>query len=355
VSFEGIGGTSTKFVALLNRLLKPLPFPKKYKFYVKASSRKIIDYLEFKAYSFSGRLPESMTFENCEGLEDFHFSLPYKSHKKGISAFIRAKNEEDKIHACLLSLIDTFDEIVFADNQSDDATVEIVQKFKSSFDPDNKVKVVSYPFSISRCGSEHKETPENSVHSISYFYNYTISHCTCQYVVKWDADMVLAPKQAAAFRQFSKEINALKGTNTWDVYGQTLYRDKNLDFWLSNEEIYHEPRILPLSYLNVYVKGRYFEILKSPSLNLSLNLSGYLIKKEPLLKRRCFPDVVFYELKFFDKNEFSHWTSGEASHTPRKRKEMESFEIMESGEVNAHSAYTRIDSASMDFLEHLTT
>ena len=53
--------------------------------------------------------------------------------------------------------------------------------------------------------------------------------------------MILAPDQATAFRQFSKEINALQGNSTWDVYGQTLYRGKNMDFWLSREEIYHEP------------------------------------------------------------------------------------------------------------------
>ena len=125
-----------------------------------------------------------MAFENREGLKDFNFSLPRESRKKGMSAFIRAKNEEDKIYACLLSLIETFDEIVFADNQSDDATVEIVQRFKLDADPKDKVKIVRYPFSISRCGSEHKGTPENSVHSISYFYNYTLSNCTYRYFVK---------------------------------------------------------------------------------------------------------------------------------------------------------------------------
>ena len=353
MSFDGIGQPAQRFVDMLNFFLKPLPVPNRIKFYIKATSRKIIDYCEFKVSVLLNRTPEELSFENHEGLAEFNYTLPRAAKKEGIAAFIRAKNEEDKIYACLLSIIDAFDEVVFADNQSNDATVEVVEQFKKNHDPNNKVKLISYPFKLARCGSEHKEAPENSVSNLAYYYNYTLSHCTCRYVVKWDADMIFKPDQVSAFRRFVEEINASKGNGIWDIYGQNLYKDEKNNFWLSREEIYHEPRIFSLSYFNLYVKGRYFEILKSPTLNLQLNFPGWLSKREALLRRRYFPGVAYYEMKFFNKDEFSHWTSGEVSHTPRKRKEIEAFQKMESGEIHDHEAYDFIENSVMPFHEHL--
>lgn len=352
MSFGVIGQPAEKIVDVLNFFLKPLPVPKELKYFIKAISRKIIDYLEFKSYGFLNKVPEKVSFKNCEDLEDFNFTLPLLSEKEGISAFIRAKNEEDKIYACLMSIIDVFDEIIFADNQSDDETVKIVEKFKKDHDTNNKIKLISYPFKLARCGSEHKETPENSVSNLAYYYNYTLSHCTCRYVLKWDADMIFKPDQVSAFRRFVERISDLKGNGIWDIYGQNLYKDEKNNFWLSCEEIYREPRIFSLSYFNLYVKGRYFEILKSPNLNLQFNLFGWLLKREALLRRQYFPGVAYYELKFFDKDEFSHWTSGEVSHTLRKRKEIKAFEAIDSGEIYTNEAYTLVEESSMPCYEH---
>ena len=43
-----------------------------------------------------------------------------------------------------------------------------------------------YPFNVARCGEENSLCPEDSVHSLAYFYNYALSKCSKTYVCKWD-------------------------------------------------------------------------------------------------------------------------------------------------------------------------
>lgn len=343
---------STTVISLLKVVLNPLPVPKKLKFYTKAVSEKLVDYLEFNTLMLLGLAPEQVAFHNCEGITEFNFTLPRTGRRPGISAFIRAKNEENKIWACLLSIIDAFDEIVFIDNQSEDATLNIVHDFKTQHDPTDKIKVTSYPFSVARCGSDHLRTPEDSVSNLAYFYNYTVSHCTCRYVVKWDADMILCPDRLVAFQSFSETINNSKRNYIWCLNGQTLYRDQEHNFWLSHEEVYAEPRVFPLSYFNTYAKGWYFETFKSPFRNRKLNLFRWLSCGQPLLTRRSFDGIAFYELKFYDQDEFSHWTEAEMSEIARKRKEMEAFRLIKCGKIRECEAFMFIE--QMPFQEWLT-
>jgi len=145
-----------------------------------------------KALSLYKRLIRArQDFTNREGFINFNFALSEGRAKHGVTAMLRVKNEEAKIAYSLRSIIDSFNEIILVDNGSLDATVEIVRKLKSEIDREDKIRIYSYPFQIARCGPEHFATPEDSVHSLVYYYNWALSRCSLKYVCKWDADMVL--------------------------------------------------------------------------------------------------------------------------------------------------------------------
>lgn len=134
-------------------------------------------------------------FTNSEKNSKFNFSIPNKPLlRNGISALLRIKNEEKKIELCLNSIYEIFDEIIFVNNGSTDRTLKIVQEFKRLKDQKNKIKMFDYPFEISRCGAENERTDEYSVHSLSYFYNFTLSRASYEWVCKWDGDMILSNK-----------------------------------------------------------------------------------------------------------------------------------------------------------------
>ncbi|MBT9317288.1 glycosyltransferase [Leptothoe spongobia] len=334
---------STKIIRRLNQLLKLLPLSGKSKYFVKNLFKKIIDYSELKFLLLTRKAPLEICFENIEGLTDFNFCIPLRSDKKGISAFIRAKNEEDKIHKCLMSIIDVFDEIVLVDNNSNDNTIHLAYRFKEKYDSDNKLKIFSYPFEMARFGSEYKEVPENSIRNFTYFSNYAISLCTHRFVCKWDADMLFKQSKLSEFRDFYQKVDNANSDGVWNLYGQTVYRDSFDNFWLSQKEVYYEPRFFSLSYFNIYKKGKYFEILESPYLNLDFDvLWRNRDVARPFVMRKSFSRPMFYELKFFSSDEFSHWTPSESSHTPRKRKELETFQLIATGNIQSSALHSPI-------------
>ncbi len=138
-------------------------------------------------------------YRNAENIDAFHFQRESQCVEPGVSAMLRVKNEATKIWLCLTSIYDVFDEIVLVDNASTDQTASIVHEFIRSRDDVRKIRLYTYPFNVSRCGEEHAATPENSVHSLVYYYNWTLSKCTRSYVCKWDADMIFDRYKKSAF------------------------------------------------------------------------------------------------------------------------------------------------------------
>ncbi len=238
-----------------------------------------------------GLNPKCIKFSNKEGFTEFNFSLPLSSEKEGVSAILRVKNEEQKIIYCLKSIINVFDEIIFVDNGSEDLTLDLVKQFKQQYDEGDKIKIYHYPWKISRCGAEHFATPENSVHSLAYYYNWTLSHCTFKYACKWDADMVLRKEYRKEFKDFLKNKVLNNTWKCWILVGQTVYRSLDNNYFLS-QRIAGERRLFPYSYLNRFFKEEDWEVLRC----------------FPPLPIDQFPEVVFYELKFTNENELSNWS-----------------------------------------------
>jgi len=221
-----------------------------------------------------------------------------------------------------------FDEIVFVDNNSQDDTLHLVRQFKQERDPHDKVKVYSYPFQIARCGPEHRRVPEDSVHSLVYFYNWSLSWCSFRYVCKWDADMVFRAPVRRAFETLLRQTQASDAC--WVLPGQTVYRDRAGSYYLAKGEVNQEIMIFPYGFNPRFYKTEFCEYLHA----------------RPPLPVDAFRDVAFYELKFVDENEFAHWSTTEFP-TPRKKREWEHYQMVARGEVDpAH-----FEPISPNFLE----
>jgi len=126
-----------------------------------------------------------MKINNSENIREYNIHIN-TDRKKGISAMMRVGNEEEFIKASILSTIDFFDEIIIALNNSTDKTKEIVSNINS-----NKIKIYQYPFKLRPNGPGHKKNnPEDSLHSISYYYNWCMSKTSMSHICKWDGDNV---------------------------------------------------------------------------------------------------------------------------------------------------------------------
>jgi glycosyltransferase involved in cell wall biosynthesis len=278
---------------------------------------------------------KNIRYINDENIRDYFFTLKKDKKPHGISAMLRAKNEESKIELCLHSIYETFDEIVFIDNGSTDSTLAIVKKIKSDLDTqDNKIKILEYPFSIARCGEEHENTSDTSIHSLVYYYNWCsihslvyyynwcLSNARYNYVVKWDADMYLRPSGQKSFRDFL--LNIQNTEHRVSVPIQTVYIDSKADAYAADKEINREIQAFPNRPYIRYKKSALWEELKS----------------DFFIPRIVYPDIDIYEIKDTREDEFSHWTNTNFT-TARKQTEWENYNLIRQGIIDNN--FTRID------------
>jgi glycosyltransferase involved in cell wall biosynthesis len=263
---------------------------------------------------------EAFSLRNIENREEYNIVRPSISKQKGTSIMLRAKNEEANIERCIRSIANAVEEIVFIDNGSTDKTYEIVSRLSKEFD---NIKLFSYPFDIAKCGSEHDQTDASSIHSLSYYYNWCLAQCSYAYVLKWDADMVLAQ---ASVNSFKSELSKLKFY--WPVLCcievQTVYLNKK-DVYLSNDEINLEYRIFPNRSDSFFIKGDSFEKLEAVKYKVN-NIR--------------FSSVKIFELKDVNSDEFSHWTNT-GFKTERKKREYERFNMVKNGDTKQY--FERVD------------
>jgi hypothetical protein len=204
---------------------------------------------------------------------------------------------------------------VFVDNGSDDATMSMVRELKDAEDKHDIIKIYSYPFQLARLGPEHSNTPEDSVHSAVYYSNWAFSLCSFKYVCKWDGDMILRSEVRASFQRFLRRIQPGR-TMCWRLAGQTIYRDLAGDYFLSIGEINEEVEVFPYGLNQRFYKNRHWEC--------PMNRSRLPVGN--------FGPVAFYELKFAEEDEFSHWSTTEWP-SERKTREWENFQLIRQGQI----------------------
>ncbi|CAA0124414.1 putative glycosyltransferase EpsJ [BD1-7 clade bacterium] len=270
--------------------------------------------LRFTAYRdvLLRRFDKPRHFRNLENIDAYHFDHIEGPKPVGVSAMLRVKNEANVIAQCIGSIMDVFDEIVVIDNGSTDATVSIVRELQERYAASNKeIRIFSYPHEIARCGLEHKQTPENSIHSLAYYYNWCLSHCRYSYVCKWDADMLLpsALDEQRNLRQRLLEVANSASRILATLPIQTVYIDALGKFYCDKAEVNEEMRLFPNCPSIYFKKAADWEVLET----------AYPL---PFIRLQY---VIIYEVKDSRKNEFDHWSSV-SQFTGRKVKEYRNYQ-----------------------------
>ena len=247
-------------------------------------------------------------FSNIEERDYFNYTRS-SATKKGISAMLRVKNEEKNIIDVLLSIQDMFEEIVLVDNGSIDTTLLLVEQLKKkNIDFNNKLKIYRYPIVISRCGIQNFNTPENSIHSLAYFYNWAFSKCSCEYVWKWDGDMVIDDSMKKCFLDFKYSILSKKGC-VGVPRGITLYRINDDKILFKKNKYEKELRVFPNTDLVSFKKDILWE-------RICLGFESDIVESSA---------PVFAEIKHINEDEFSHWSKNTLVWGPRKVREFRDY------------------------------
>lgn len=256
--------------------------------------------------------------------------------RPGLTTVLRVQNEGRSLARCLSPLLRATDEVVLVDNLSTDDTVavahRVAREVAEQTGTPSRLRVHSYPFTVSRCGEEHLRTPPESVHSLVHLNNWAFSHVETTHALKWDGDMVL-----------SRDGEDRLAATAWEVLGQDavvrvprhpLYVESDqvayLDLGLSNVEFYG----VRLGAQPLFVKGFEWEVMR----------------RSADARHRTLPTGLCVELKYLDSDEFAHWTSPAdflgGPRSRRKRREWAVFNGLRDGSWPRFDSLHRIEAPS---------
>jgi hypothetical protein len=205
---------------------------------------------------------------------------------------------------------------VLLDNGSTDGTVGVAERVAAGMGAAERLEIDDYPFAVARCGADHLATPGDSVHSLTYFYNWSFAHVDTAYALKWDGDMVLTDAAVGTLRDLSWQLEARESVLRMPRYPLYVLDDRHafLDTRLRNNEPWAWPN------------GPGYTFAKAIDWELPLWPAG-----TPILD---LPDWGCVELKHLDADEFAHWSHTDfdaSARTSRKRREWEVFQILAAG------------------------
>lgn len=287
-------------------------------------------------------LGEGEGIRNLEGHTDFDVTWPWlrdEPLRRGATAVLRVKDEARNLAYALPPLLRAVDAVLVVDNNSTDGTAEEARRVAEAEGHGDKLEVRHYPFDVARAGAEHRATPERSVHSLAYFYNWCFSQVTTRYSWKWDGDMVLTPEGELSLGALSWQVGSAQAVVRLPRH--SLYvespRLAHLDLGLRNAEEWG----FPVGPDFVHTKAPEWEIRTTPETYRELEL----------------PQGLCVELKWLDGDEFAHWSDPESFATSRrnhrKRREWEVFHALREG--RAPTGVVRIEAPEgVHVVDHVT-
>ena len=272
---------------------------------------------------------EGRVTRNREGEPAYDIHWPWhRPQRPGLTAVLRVRNEAHNLPWVLPPLLEAVPYVVIVDNQSSDGTLETARRIVTELGASERVTLTSYPFVVSRCGPEHLATPADSVHSLTHFYNWSFSHVTTTYAMKWDGDMVLTPEGIAAVRDLSWQ---LEGEEVMVLFPRLpLYIESDSVGYLDASSRNMEPWIHPVGPQYTFVKGFDWEVWQHPE----------------DMERLVMPLGTFVELKWLDHDEFAHWTDPSAftdNRSPRKVREYHVHSTLRDGRADDLDHVFRIE------------
>lgn len=119
--------------------------------------------------------------------------------KKGVSGFMRVKNDAEFVEASIDSCIDALDELIIVYNGCLDNTPELVEKKRQEYP--NKIKVFEYKhkvYSVNLSKEEYEYAlalPDDSPCLLCNYYNFALSKVEYEYAMKIDADQIYFSRQ----------------------------------------------------------------------------------------------------------------------------------------------------------------
>jgi glycosyltransferase involved in cell wall biosynthesis len=282
-------------------------------------------------------LPEGWT--NREGLPEYavRWNWVEGSSSSGFTAVLRVKDEARSLPWVLPAVLRCVERAIVVDNGSTDGTPEVAREVAEGLGMAERLEVLSYPFAVSRCGPEHLWTYPDSVHSLTYFYNWSFSHVRTRYALKWDGDMVLTP-----------EGEGVLGDLAWQLQGIdaaiTLRRDP---VYIESERVAYVDAAVGKAEPWGWRNTSEHTFSKAFDWELMLPRPGDLVTK--------LPNNVCFELKWLDSDEFGHWshTDFKVEINRRKRREWDLFHALREGS-SLPEGVVRVESPEgLHVIEHL--
>jgi hypothetical protein len=267
---------------------------------------------------------------NLESDHAYDVSWPrdFRSLRPGLTAVLRVKNEARSLPWVLPPLFEAVQGVVVVDNQSDDGTPDVAARVAEAAGAADRLLVTSYPFDVSRCGAEHLATPEDSVHNLAYFYNWSFAHVDTAYSMKWDGDMVLTREGVDTYADLSWQLDGVEAVISMPRHPLFVESDRvaYLDVYMTNMEDY----VFPMGEEYRHVKAYEWEMRMVPGSARRLRL----------------PEGLCVELKYLDSDEFDHWVGpdafGATQRTMRKLREWEVFHALNEGRADDLEGIVRI-------------
>jgi glycosyltransferase involved in cell wall biosynthesis len=286
-------------------------------------------------------VPHYRKLLNLEDLPDYEVSWPYDFRElhPGLTSVLRVKNEARSLPWVLPPLFEAVQHVVIVDNQSDDGTPDVARQVAEKSGAASRLTVTEYPFNVSRCGAEHLGTPEDSVHNLAYFYNWSFSHVQTAYSMKWDGDMVLTREGVDTFADLSWQLESVEAVVSMPRH--PLFVESDRVAWLDVHMINVEEYVFPMGDEYRHVKAYEWEMRMVP----------------PRARKVRLPQGLCVELKYLDSDEFDHWDSqdafGATPRTMRKLREWKVFHGLKDGRADELDGVIRIE-APPDY-DHVIT
>lgn len=236
----------------------------------------------------------------------------------GFTAVLRVKDEARNMPYVLPSLFRAVASVIVIDNGSTDGTPDIVRDVAEQVGMSARLTVMDYPFVVSRCGSEHLHTPPESVHSLTYFYNWSFSHVETRYALKWDGDMVLTHEGEQIMRDLAWQLEA--ADVVLPMPRVAVYVESRDVAFVDIRKLHAEPFAWPNTAEYTFTKGFEWEVPLRPD-------------DVPV---RDLPSYICFELKWLDSDEFTNWTGQDfisSGRSGRKQRDWRLFTALNAGET----------------------
>lgn len=236
--------------------------------------------------------------------------------KKGVSALVRVKDEEENIEAVIKSISSIFDEIVVVDNRSSDSTYRILRQLSEQI---KSIKLFSYDYSIEKCGLPTRTTSPKSLRSLSFYYNYGLAQCSYSHVVKWDGDMICSSEHKKKIIPLIDDF--IEGDDDVCLMSGELVIDSSESKSYKTGQLFREPRFFKNTPDIYYTQ------------NIFLPTEVLLFPFKAKMFSAATEEAVFYEMKSCLKNEMSHWEKNPDKFLS-KRKHIESQCMADADKAN---------------------